>query len=194
MNTFELYLRLGFEHIADINGYDHILFVCMLVLNYQIGQWKKLLVLITSFTLGHTVSLALAVTGILSVNAPLTEFLIPVTIFFTGIYTIFDSYKPQKTADLKKYFLVSVFGLIHGLGFSNYLQSLLGKSSSLAMCLFSFNLGLEIGQLLIVLFMLIFSFIFTSLLKAPERYFKLIIASAISGISLIMVLERYSQL
>lgn len=155
MSEFELYLRLGFEHISDLNGYDHILFVIALAAVYPLREWKHLLVLVTAFTIGHSVTLALSTLGWVNVDADLIEMLIPVTIFITAALNIAERFAkdPEKALNRDwraRYALAIGFGLIHGLGFSNYLRAILGTEQSLVLPLFSFNVGLEIGQLVIL--------------------------------------------
>jgi hypothetical protein len=155
MSEFELYLRLGFEHISDLNGYDHILFVIALAAVYPLREWKHLLVLVTAFTIGHSVTLALSTLGWVNVDADLIETLIPVTIFITAALNIAERFAkdPEKALQRDwraKYALAIGFGLIHGLGFSNYLRAILGSEQSLVLPLFSFNVGLELGQLVIL--------------------------------------------
>lgn len=190
MSSFQTFLQLGLEHITDIKGYDHILFIIALTINYNYTEWKKLLILVTAFTIGHSITLALAVLGIFVPNAKLIEFLIPVTIFITCLKNIITIDKKNRQNMNLLYVLALAFGFIHGLGFSNFLNSMLGKTNNLIYSLFAFNIGLELGQLIIVVLMLIFYFIFTSLMKVRTRDFKLIISAAVAGISLIMLLER----
>ena len=158
-SEFLVYFRLGFEHIADIRGYDHILFVAALTVAYSLNEWRRLLILVTAFTLGHSVTLALATIGALRVNATLVEVLIPVTILVTSLYNIvdsrdgldeFDQSDRQRRHQSILYGLAGGFGLIHGLGFSTFLRTVLGGEESILLPLFSFNVGLEIGQIAIV--------------------------------------------
>ncbi len=155
MSEFELYLRLGFEHISDLNGYDHILFVIALAAVYPLKEWKHLIVLVTAFTIGHSITLAMSTLGVVDVDADLIETLIPVTIFVTALLNIAERFAKDPEQALKrdwraKYVLAVGFGLIHGLGFSNYLRAILGTEESLVLPLFSFNVGLELGQLVIL--------------------------------------------
>jgi hypothetical protein len=191
MTTFQLYLNLGLQHIADFKGYDHILFIITLCAVYQIKHWKKILILITAFTIGHSVSLVLATFHVVSVPGDWVEFLIPVTILFTGIGNILqrkESY--SKTHHIFKYSLALFFGLIHGLGLSNYLRSLLSSEDNLAGPLFSFNLGIELGQIIIVSGFLLAGLIIINVLKARPREWNLAISGAGIGISLILIFER----
>ncbi|QMU28599.1 HupE/UreJ family protein [Adhaeribacter radiodurans] len=193
MQDFSLYFALGWEHILDWQGYDHILFVCALCGVYALPDWRKVFVLVTAFTLGHSVTLALSVLNKIKVPTELVEFLIPVTIVFTCLSNIL---RKKKSAALIRfnYLMAMLFGLIHGLGFSNYLKSLLGRNSNILAELFSFNLGLEMGQIIIVLTILFLSFIFTEIVKTPRREWNLFLSSAIFGVAFTMAIERLANL
>lgn len=147
MSLFQLYLRLGFEHIINLQGYDHIVFVLALCAGYQWSELKKLLILITAFTIGHSITLALSTLHFILISPELIEFLIPVTILITALSNLRPKTGKNQAA---LYAIVLFFGLIHGLGFSSYLKELLGTEASIAGPLLAFNLGLEIGQLLIL--------------------------------------------
>jgi len=159
-STFAVYLRLGFDHIADLRGYDHILFIVALSAGYGLAHWRHLLVLVTAFTVGHSVTLALATLRLISASTAWVEFLIPVTILATGVFTLFETRRRRgplpegRAAPLRaqrvKYGMALFFGLIHGLGFSSYLRAVLGDEESIALPLFSFNVGLEVGQIAIL--------------------------------------------
>ena len=190
MNEFYMYLRLGLEHILDIHGYDHILFVLALCAIYVASDWKKVLVLVTAFTVGHSLTLALATFQIIRMNSELVEMLIPVTIFLTAVSNIFRS-KSTKPASYinNNYILALFFGLIHGMGFSNYLRALLGRDSSILKQLFAFNVGLEVGQIIIVGIFMLFSFILITVLGVRQRDWNLVVSSAIAGISLMLITQ-----
>ncbi len=201
MSIFQMYLQLGFEHITDINGYDHILFIISLCAVYQVKNWKAVLILVTAFTIGHSVTLALAALDIVSVNTNLVEFLIPVTIFLTAIANIVSrtgktdiTISFSSTQHKFKYLMAMFFGLIHGLGFSNYLKSLLGMEQGIVKALFAFNIGLEIGQIIVVLIVLSLAYIFVKLLRFPIREWTLVLSGAALGISLILIIERIGSL
>jgi hypothetical protein len=190
MSTFSLYFNLGLTHILDIQGYDHILFVVALCAIYLLRDWKKILILVTAFTIGHSITLALATLNVIPVNAPLIEFLIPVTIFITAVSNIFRKQRAQEATSLQlNYGFALFFGLIHGMGFSNFLRSLLGRDESIVMQLLAFNLGLELGQIIIVLFLLTASFITVNVLNVSRRDWKMVISSAIAGIALTLMIE-----
>ncbi|MCF6366028.1 MAG: HupE/UreJ family protein [Bacteroidales bacterium] len=189
---FSMYIDLGFEHITDLNGYDHILFLIALAAVYLLKDWKKVLILITAFTIGHTVTLALATLKLIKVPINLIEFLIPVTIFISAFSDFF--YKKNindKRLHHFKYVLAMFFGLIHGMGFSNYLINLLGTESNIVMPLFAFNVGLELGQIIIIIAYLVIASIFVKYLKVLRRDLSLIVAGAAFGISIILMIERF---
>lgn len=187
MSEFSLYYGLGLEHILDINGYDHILFVIALSCLYQVKDWKAVLTMVTAFTLGHSVTLALATLNVITVNSGLIEFLIPVTILFTSISNLFLK-EPKGKVGINSVY-AGVFGLIHGMGFSNYLRSLLGMEESILMPLFAFNIGLEVGQIIIVVAFMIVSSIAINILRLPYRDWKMIISSAVGGIAITLMLD-----
>jgi hypothetical protein len=193
MQDFYLYFDLGLHHILDWQGYDHILFVMALCGIYTIKDWKQVLILVTAFTIGHSVTLALSVLNIVQFSTKIIEFLIPVTILITAFSNIIGKKSKPKNINLK-YFLALAFGFIHGMGFSNYLKSLLGKSSSIVVELLAFNIGLEVGQVLIVISTLIFAFILTSIVKIKLWDWTFFLSSAIFGIAFIMAAERLPAL
>ncbi|MCZ8354802.1 MAG: HupE/UreJ family protein [Cyclobacteriaceae bacterium] len=192
MTEFELYFGLGKDHILDYkNGYDHILFVLALCAIYTARDWKKLLILITAFTISHSITLALATLNLVPVNAAIIEFLIPLSIFVTAVSNIFRNEENQSTFSLQlNYAYAFIFGLIHGLGFSNYLKSILGKDESIVMQLLSFNLGLEFGQIIIVCIFLVLAFVLIDLFGKSRRDWKLILSSAIAGIALVLMKDK----
>jgi hypothetical protein len=192
MSEFQLYFGLGKDHILDyVNGYDHILFVLALCAVYLARDWKKILILVTAFTIGHSITLALATLEIISVKTELIEFLIPLTIFTTAVSNLFKKEESLGKKSIQiNYVFALFFGLIHGLGFSNYLRALLGKSHSILSPLLAFNLGLEFGQIIVVTLFLIFSYILVDWLNVQRRDWKMILSSAIAGIAFILMKDR----
>ena len=191
MSELSTYLQLGFRHITDLKGFDHILFILALCAIYKISEWRKVLLLITAFTLGHSVTLALATFNIVKINSNLVEFLILVTIIITCIINFFykiPSRRPLKPkADYSRYVMALFFGLIHGLGFSNYLRSLLSKNESILQPLFAFNVGLEVGQMLIVALALLIFTLIIRVFKINHHDLKLVISGFIAGITLFLI-------
>jgi len=191
MGEFRLYFELGMEHILDPRGYDHIMFVIALCTVFVIGDWKKVIILVTAFTIGHSITLALATLNIIRVNTALIEFLIPVTIFLTAISNIFSRTDTIRRSKMQiNYFLALFFGLIHGMGFSNYLRAILGKDESIFTQLLAFNIGLEAGQIIVVAFFLIIAFIFIDIFRISRRDWRLVISSAVMGIALTMMADN----
>lgn len=183
------YLELGFRHIADLNGYDHILFIIALCAIYQLKEWRKILILVTAFTIGHSVTLALAALKVVKISSEVIEFLIPLTIVLTAIYNVIR--KSESKSSLISYYIVALlFGLIHGLGFSNYFRALLGQERDITMPLLSFNIGLELGQLIIVAVILVINYFMLNTLKVKQREWNLFISGAAAGIAFIMMIER----
>ena len=192
MNLFSLYFNLGVHHIINFEAYDHILFITTLVAVYQLKHWRKIIILVTAFTIGHSTTLALATLHIVNIPSGLIEFLIAVTIFLTSITNLLqksDKFSPQ--VHLFKYSLALFFGLIHGLGFSNYLRSLLGTESSFLIPLFSFNLGVETGQLAIVTMVILLDYLLIRFFSMKQHDWKLVLSGAGMGVSLILMGTRW---
>jgi len=180
------------DHILDTRGYDHILFVIALASIYVARDWKKVLILVTAFTIGHSITLALATLEVIGFDSDLVEFLIPVTIFITALANIFSRSRTIKEHKIQpNYILALFFGLIHGMGFSNYLRALLGGDESIVVPLLSFNIGIEVGQIIIVLLFMVASFVFVDIFRVNRRDWRLVISSAIMGISLLMMLDNW---
>ncbi len=192
MSEFTLYFGLGKDHILDYaNGYDHILFVIALCALYISRDWKKVLILVTAFTIGHSITLALSTLQIVNVKADLIEFLIPLTIFITAVSNLFKSENSIGDRSMQmNYFYAAFFGLIHGLGFSNYLRSILGRDKTIVTQLLAFNLGLEFGQIIIVVLFMSVCFILVDLFGLNRRDWKMVISSAVAGIALILMKDH----
>ena len=232
-SAFTVYLELGFRHIADLAGYDHILFVVALAAGYRFSQWKHLLVLVTAFTVGHSVTLALATLELVRVRGDWVEFLIPLTILLTALYTLWESWRlpgsdaaggpvpqagtpravrPEESGDAApsraqgdsggtpaarlrharefKYGMALLFGLIHGMGFSNFLRALLGEEESLAWPLFSFNVGLEVGQVVILASILLVTSAATGLLRVPPVFWTRLLSVGAGVPALLLLISR----
>lgn len=196
-SAFTVYLQLGFKHIADFAGYDHILFIVALCAIYQPAQWKQVALLATAFTLGHSLTLALAALNVVAVSSSLIEFLIPITIMLTALYNVlvhrFD--KREKVFEPKvywNYLFAMLFGLIHGMGFSNFFRSTLmpGEENQLVQQLLAFNIGVELGQLLIVGLILLLAGLMLGVLRVKQREWNLFVSGAAFGLALVMALER----
>ena len=191
MDQFTLYFQIGRDHILDLSmGLDHMLFVFALAAGYLLSDWKKLLILVTAFTVGHSITLALATLNIIQVRTDAVEFFIVVTIFIAAVSNLFQGNTASKAKIQLNYGYALFFGLIHGLGFSNTLRALLSKNQDLITPLLAFNLGLEFGQIIIVVVFLITGFIAVSLLGIARRDWKIIVSSAIAGISILLIQGR----
>jgi len=183
---FEIYLKLGFEHILDLAAYDHILFVVALCAVYSWKDWKQILVLVTAFTIGHSITLALSALGLVVFSPELIEFLIPVTIFLTAISNIFLDHDNANMIKLN-YVLALFFGCIHGLGFSNYLKALLGSEESIVPPLLSFNLGVELGQIVIVSIIFLLNYLFTGVLGLKQSYWRVGLSIMAAAVALMLM-------
>jgi hypothetical protein len=191
MQDFALYFELGWQHILDWRGYDHILFVAAMCATYLLADWRKVLGMVTAFTIGHSLTLALSVLNYVFISPQWIEFLIPITILSTCLVNL---YKPTNQTRPVTYLITLIFGLIHGLGFSAYLKSLLGTDDSILSQLFAFNIGLEAGQLLVVSIFLLLAQVVLQSLHISRRNWVLFLSSAIFGIALLLTLERLPTL
>lgn len=188
MSEFTAYLSLGFDHITDLQGYDHMLFLIALCASYPMTKWKNLLILVTAFTIGHSITLALSTLDVLVVSPKLIERLIPITILVTAAMNIWQNNQEKTKVYLRlDYGIALFFGLIHGMGFSNYLRILLGQEASLTKPLFAFNIGLEMGQLIIVAFFVGITFLLTKKLKLRHQSWN-IVTSTIVGLAAICLI------
>lgn len=184
------YFTLGWQHIISFDALDHQLFILALIVLYTMKEWKRVLILITAFTLGHSITLALSTLNILTLPSDLVEFFIPCTIFITAAANIIKPGYGHREVHLN-YFLAMVFGLIHGLGFANALKFMLAKDQSLGWSLLSFNLGLEAGQAAVVIILLLLAHIFIFYLKLNRRYWIFSVYALVLIISLKMAIERF---
>jgi hypothetical protein len=191
MSTFRLYFQLGIEHILDLQGFDHILFIVALCTLYTLRDWRKVLILITAFTVGHSITLALATLGVFRVNSAWVEFLIPVTILITAASHIFRRQQGFSSGKIYlNYIFAAVFGLIHGLGFSGYLRSLLGRSEQIVKPLLAFNLGIELGQILIVSIFLTIAGLLVVVAGVNKREWTLGVSATIAGMAIMLILQN----
>lgn len=199
MNDFWIWFSTGFQHILDWNGYDHILYVVALCVLFTVKDWKKLMVLVTAFTLGHSLTLAMSALDIVVVKQSLIEVLIPLTIMSTCIVNIlyrrFDSAQRDVFIENKinynlNYILALVFGFIHGMGFSYLLKSMLGKEEKVVFPLLSFNLGLELGQVIIVISMLLVSVFLTRFTRIKKRDEVLVVSLLVLLVSTLLFIQR----
>jgi len=193
-DTFGLYFKIGFTHIYNLAALDHILFLVALCALFTIADWRKLLVLITAFTIGHCLTLALVSMDVIRVNTRYVELLIPVTIMLTAIYNLYALRRKEDrllSQSSNQYIMALVFGWIHGMGFSNYLRSTLFPGESLTTQLLAFNLGIELGQILIVGQILLIGYIFMTILKIKLEHWAFTLSGLAFGLSLYLLIAQW---
>lgn len=191
MSEFWIYLEIGLKHVLDINAYDHVLFLIALTLPYAFKDWKRVLLLVTVFTIGHTLALILSVFGIVIIREDIIEFLIPITILCTALYHLFTAGKSASKESLTVIgFITLFFGIIHGLGFSNYFKSILaGDPSDKLIPLLEFALGIEIAQIIVVVVVLIISYIVQTFFRFSKRDFTLVGSAFVAGVVIPMIMN-----
>jgi len=190
MEDFILYFKMGLTHVLDFSAYDHILFLIVLAVVFNFKVWKKVLWLVTLFTIGHSITLALAAYKVVQFPIDVIEFLIPLTIFITGVLNIIVSKNtPSKNTKLNLFFAF-LFGLIHGLGFSNYFKMMIGKEENKLQPLIEFALGIEAAQIIIVLGILIIGAFLQGLFKVSRRDWIMVTSSIVIGFAIQMMLAR----
>lgn len=202
LSTFSTYLQLGFFHIFNLQAYDHMVFLLALCAPYVLRDWKRVVALVTSFTVGHSLTLALATLGAFNYSPKLIEVLIPLTILFTCLLNLLQAGRPMSRPALERderkgalvftvpNLLAATFGLIHGLGFSSYLRELLGRQSRPVLELFAFNVGVELGQLLIVSLILFVGFVLLRIFGVARRDWLLVVSGAALGIAAVLLLGQ----
>jgi hypothetical protein len=189
MQDFSFYFGLGWHHIISLDALDHILFIIALAAIYVLSDWKQVLVLVTAFTLGHSITLALSVYDILRFQAKWVEFLIPCTIVVTAISNLFQPHYTQKTIQVN-YYLALFFGLIHGMGFANAIRFILAEDQHLGWSLFAFNIGLEAGQVIVVFFLLVISLVVINNFKVNRKHWVVFLSAGVFSLALKMAIER----
>ena len=190
MSDFSFYFRFGWEHIISRDALDHQLFILALAAIYTIKDWKQVLILVTAFTIGHSITLFLSVKELVTISSRWVEFLIPCTIVFTAITNLFQKKFTPKSIRIN-YFLALFFGLIHGLGFANNIRMALANDQSLGWGLFGFNLGLEAGQIIVVLLILGLAYFVLNVIKANRREWVIFASACAFSIGLITAIERW---
>jgi hypothetical protein len=189
MSDFNFYFGLGWEHIMSWDALDHLLFIAALAAIYLLKDWKQVLILVTAFTIGHSLTLVLSVLDVIRFPSNWVEFLIPCTIVITAISNLFQKQFTPRSIRIN-YFLALFFGLIHGLGFANTIRFMLAKDQSLGMGLFGFNVGLEVGQIVVVGTLLLITQALINIFKINRREWVIFLSAAIFSLALKMSLER----
>jgi hypothetical protein len=189
MSEFWIYFNLGLKHVLSIAAYDHVLFLLVLTVSYELKDWKRLLILVSTFTLGHTVALFLSVFKVITVKVAYVEFLIPITILIAAVYNILATVKKFKKDNLTFIAFVTIFfGIIHGLGFSNYFNNIIaGKPSDKLAPLFEFALGIEAAQIIVVLSTVLLGYLLQNMLKFSKRDWILIASAFTMGVVLPLI-------
>lgn len=189
LENFWFNVDYGMNHVLDINAYDHVLFLIVLTIPYLFKDWKRVLLLVSVFTIGHTLSLTLAAYGTLSVSADLVEFLIPVTILIVALFNVFTAGKGAKREKVGVLFLSTLFfGLIHGLGFAREFRMFIGSSEYKLVPLLEFALGIEIAQIIIVFVVLFLGFLFQTIFRFSKRDWIMVVSSIVVGLVIPMLL------
>lgn len=190
MNDFRFYFGLGWEHILTPDALDHILFIAALAAIYMLRDWKQVLILVTAFTAGHSITLVLSTKQWIVASESLVEFLIPCTILVTAVSNLLQ--KDFTTKNFRvNYFLALAFGLVHGLAFANTLRMILASDQSFAWSMFSFSVGLECAQIGVVLLILLLCQGVVGLLKVQRRHWVIFLSAAVFGLALEMALQRW---
>ena len=190
LDNFWFNVQYGINHVLDFNGYDHVLFLMALTVPYTFRDWKRILILVSTFTLGHTLSLVLAAYNIVGINGSLVEFLIPITILIVALYNIFTAGKKSKEQKIGVLFLTTLFfGLIHGLGFAREFKMFIGKAESKVMPLIEFALGIEIAQVIIVFVVLFLGFFTQTIFRFSRRDWIMVLSAIVVGLVIPMLIE-----
>lgn len=197
MSEFLTFIDLGFHHIADPKAFDHLLFIITLCAVYRWDEWRKILILITAFTIGHSLTLVLSGFNILKVPAELVELLIPVTILLTSIYNISARRQTGEAVFSRSvslnYAMALFFGLIHGMGFANFFRALMGEEGSIITPLFSFNVGIELGQIMIVSVFFALYYAINRLINFQHRDWNLYVSGIGGGGAAVLILQGLFQ-
>ncbi|MDB4303701.1 HupE/UreJ family protein [Desulfosarcina sp.] len=185
-------VQYGINHVLDINAYDHVLFLVVLTIPYIFNDWKRVLVLVSTFTFGHTLSLVLAAYNIVKIDTVLIEFLIPITILLVALFNVLTSGK-SKSAYKNKigilFFSTLFFGLIHGLGFAREFQLMVGKTGNKLVTLIEFALGIEIAQVIIVFIVLFLGYLIQTIFRFSKRDWVMVISAMVVGLVIPMILN-----
>ncbi|MDB9913301.1 HupE/UreJ family protein [Flavobacteriaceae bacterium] len=190
MSDFLLYLKLGLTHVLDWQAYDHILFLIVLVTAYNFSNWKRIFILVSLFTIGHTVSLLLVNYSVVAISSKWVEFLIPVTILVAAFYNLLTSGKNNRSEKVGLFYVITIFfGLVHGFGFATYYKMINGGNGILP--LLEFAIGIELAQIIVVTIVLIFNFIFQSILRFNKKDWVLVVSSIVIGLVIPMLQNNW---
>ena len=190
-DNFWFNVQYGMNHVLDIKTYDDILFLLVLTVPFEFKDWKRVFLLITTFTLGHALTLIMAVYGILSVNAKLVEFLIPITIMIVALYNVFTAGKKAPSEKIGILFLSTIFfGLVHGLGFATEFSKHVKKGEGKFFALLEFALGIEIGQIIVVFIILFLGFLCQTVFRFSKRDWVVVLSAVVVGLVIPMLIHN----
>lgn len=192
MGDFTMYFNEGWSHIISTDALDHQLFIIAMAALFMLKDWKKVLIIVTAFTIGHSLTLALSVYDVVRFDSGWVEFLIPCTIVLTALnnFRFLKENSIQQQNIIFNYVMALLFGLVHGMGFANSIRMMLASDQKIAVPLLSFNLGLEAGQIVLILILLSVGYLLIDKLKLKRTYWIIILSSITFGFSLKMALER----
>ncbi|MDN3665253.1 HupE/UreJ family protein [Algibacter miyuki] len=190
LENFWFNVEYGINHVLDINAYDHVLFLIVLTVAYTFKDWKRVFLLVSMFTLGHTLSLVLAAYGVVSINGAMVEFLIPITILIAALFNVFTAGKGAQKEKVGVLFLTTLFfGLIHGLGFAREFKMFLGDSDNKIILLLEFALGIELAQIIIVFIVLFLGYLVQTIFRFSKRDWVMVISAVVVGLVIPMILN-----
>ena len=189
MNDFSFYFGLGWEHIMSWDALDHLLFIASLAALYLLKDWKQVLILVTAFTIGHSLTLVLSVLDVVRFPSNWVEFLIPCTIIFTSVSNLYQRQVTKRSVRIN-YALALLFGLIHGMGFANTIRFMMAGDQELGSSLLGFNLGLELGQVIVVFLILLVAHFVVTIWKVNRREWTIFLSAGTMALALKMALER----
>ena len=190
LENFWFNVQYGINHVLDINAYDHVLFLIVLTVPYMFKNWKRVLLLVSMFTLGHTLSLVLAAYNVVSVKAQIVEFLIPITILIVALFNVFTSGKGAQKEKVGILFLSTLFfGLVHGLGFAREFQMFLGGSDNKLVLLLEFALGIELSQVIIVFIVLFLGYVAQTIFRFSKRDWIMVVSAIVVGLVIPMIMN-----
>ncbi|MFS4482397.1 HupE/UreJ family protein [Hyunsoonleella sp. 2307UL5-6] len=190
LDNFLFNVEYGIKHVLDINAYDHVLFLIVLTIPYLFRNWKRVLLLVSLFTLGHTISLVLAAYNVVTVSGALVEFLIPVTILIVAVYNVFTAGRGAQKERVGILFLSTLFfGLVHGLGFAREFHMLLGETDNKLLLLLEFAIGIEFAQIIIVFVVLFLGYLVQTIFRFSKRDWVMVISAIVVGLVIPMLLN-----
>ena len=183
MNDFSFYFGLGWEHIMSWDALDHLLFIASLAALYLLKDWKQVLILVTAFTIGHSLTLVLSVLDVVRFPSNWVEFLIPCTIIFTSVSNLYQRQVTKRSVRIN-YALALLFGLIHGMGFANTIRFMMAGDQELGSSLLGFNLGLELGQVIVVFLILLVAHLVVTIWKVNRREWTIFLSAGTMALAL----------